>query len=53
MNQIYFLNESVINSDEYYDESAAVAVGSVLSVMAGYITGRIIRKILEKGNFYF
>ena len=51
MNKIYFLNESVVNSDEYYDEGAAVVVGSVLSVMAGYITGRIIRKILEKGIF--
>ena len=55
MNQIYFLNESVTNSDEYYNEGATITslylAGGAIGGIVGFITGRLIRKAIEKKKY--
>lgn len=55
MNKIYFLNESVTNYDEYYDEgatfTAAYVASSALAGIIGYVAGTIIGNALKKKAF--
>lgn len=55
MNKIYFLNESVTYSDEYYDEGATITslylAGGAIGGIAGFIAGRLIRKAIEKKKY--
>lgn len=52
MNEIHFLNESVIYSDEYYNEGAALYFTSgAIAGISGCIAAKGIREIIEKKKF--